>query len=285
MIDIKKAEEEFKKYANTYDMNEEKNLMKFYHTFRVEEICKKLAISLEMDEDEIKLAQIVGLLHDIARFEQYTKYRTHNDRKSVDHGDLGVEILEENKFIRKFIETDMYDEIILKAIKNHNKYAIEKTLNEIKRFLKKCSSNELEEIYDNLSIERKSLVTPIQLSVKEIVRDADKIDIFYLAVDEIWKNEKEEIEKEIITPKVLEQFINGETIDKRNLKNHIDSVILILAFIYDFNIKDSYKIINENRYVDKIIDRFNFIQEQTQKQIEDIREIVNEYIDNKCRGN
>lgn len=255
MIDIKKAEEEFKKYANKYDMNEEKNLMKFYHTFRVEEICKKLAISLEMDEDEIKLAQIVGLLHDIARFEQYTKYRTHNDRKSVDHGDLGVEILEENKFIRKFIETDMYDEIILKAIKNHNKYAIEKTL------------NEKEELFS------------------KIVRDADKIDIFYLAVDEIWKNEKEEIEKEIITPKVLEQFINGETIDKRNLKNHIDSVILILAFIYDFNIKDSYKIINENRYVDKIIDRFNFIQEQTQKQMEDIREIVNEYIDNKCRGN
>ena len=55
MIDIIKAEEEFKKYANKYDMNEEKNLMKFYHTFRVEEICKKLAISLEMDEDEIKL--------------------------------------------------------------------------------------------------------------------------------------------------------------------------------------------------------------------------------------
>lgn len=43
-------------------------------------------------------------------------------------------------------------------------------LDEIKRFTKKSPSNELEEIYDNLSVERKSLVTPIQISVKEKVK-------------------------------------------------------------------------------------------------------------------
>ena len=36
--------------------------------------------------------------------------------------------------------------------------------------MKKCPSNELEEIYDSLSIERKNLVTPIQISVKEKVK-------------------------------------------------------------------------------------------------------------------
>ncbi len=43
-------------------------------------------------------------------------------------------------------------------------------LDETKRFMRKCPSNALEEIYDNLSDERKSLVTPIQISVKEKVK-------------------------------------------------------------------------------------------------------------------
>ena len=36
---------------------------------------------------EIELAGLIGLLHDIARFEQFTKYQTFNDRLSFDHGD------------------------------------------------------------------------------------------------------------------------------------------------------------------------------------------------------
>ena len=45
----------------------------------------------------IELASLIGLLHDIARFEQYTKYKTFNDLESFDHGDYGVEILKKDK--------------------------------------------------------------------------------------------------------------------------------------------------------------------------------------------
>ena len=38
------------------------------------------------------------------RFEQYKKYETFKDLESIDHGDLGAEILEND--IRKYIETD-----------------------------------------------------------------------------------------------------------------------------------------------------------------------------------
>ena len=56
-------------------------------------------MDIEIPEESIIL---IGLLHDIARFEQYTKYKTFRDSISIDHGDLGVEILFEEKEIEKY---------------------------------------------------------------------------------------------------------------------------------------------------------------------------------------
>ena len=90
------------------------------------EISKEIAQGLRLTLEEIDIATLIGLLHDIARFEQYTQYHTFKDAQSIDHGDLGVEIL--NKDIRKYIETDKYDETIKLAVKNHNKYKIQEGL-------------------------------------------------------------------------------------------------------------------------------------------------------------
>jgi len=248
MIDIKKAEEEFKKYANSYDLSESHLYRKVTHTFRVEKLCEKIAISIGMDEEDVKLAKIIGLLHDIARFEQYTIYKTFNDIISIDHGDFGVEVLEKDNYIRKYIETNEYDEIILKAIKNHNKYKIETNLNE-----------------------RKALFC-------KIIRDADKLDIMYKATCESWKDQIEEIEKQEITPDVLEQFLFKNTINRINVKKIIDRVVVHIAFIYDLNFKESYKIIKEQDYINKIFNRFNFEKQETKEQMNLIRKIANEYI-------
>ena len=51
-----------------------------------------------------------------------------------------------------------------------------------------------------------------------------------------------------------------------------------MAFIYDLNFKESYKIIKEQDYINKIFDRFNFKQEETKEQMKLIRKIANEYI-------
>ena len=53
MIDIEKAEEEFKIYSKSYDMNKHKISMKYYHTFRVEKICGEIAILLGLDQEKI----------------------------------------------------------------------------------------------------------------------------------------------------------------------------------------------------------------------------------------
>jgi len=253
MIDIKKAEEEFKRYTSKYDMRESHISRKVYHTSRVEELCEKIAISLEMSEEYVKLAKLIGLLHDIARFEQYTIYKTYDDRKSIDHGDFGVEILEKDNYIREYIETDEYDEIILKAIKNHNKYMIESNL------------SEKEEIFC------------------KIIRDADKLDIMYQATVESWINDIERIEEQKITPEVLEQFFAKSTIDRVNVKEIIDRIVVIIAFIYDLNFKESYKILKENDCINKTFSRFNFEKEETKEKIRKIKKILNKYINNKIK--
>ena len=47
-------------------------------------------------------------------------------------------------------------------------------LNQLKRFINKYQENKIDEIYDSLSDERKRLVTPLQLSIKEQVRIWDE---------------------------------------------------------------------------------------------------------------
>ena len=186
-MDLKKAEKEFIKYTEKYDLNDSNIKGKQKHSIRVMNISKEIAKKIELTQEEIEIAALIGLLHDIARFEQYKQYHTFKDNISIDHGDLGVEIL--NKDIRKYIETDKYDEIIKLAVKNHNKYKIQEGLTQEQ-----------------------------ELFVK-IIRDADKIDIFYESAEIFWNQKENVVEESNITPKVLEKFENQIQV-KREDKKH-----------------------------------------------------------------
>lgn len=129
----------FNNYAKQFDLTVPEIIGKYHHSFRVAEFAKNIAISLALTEDDIELAYNCGLLHDIARFKQYSKYHTYIDEKSFDHGDVGYDILNE------LLDDDNKD-IILKATKYHNKYKIDNVDERTKLF---CN----------------------------IVRDADKLDI------------------------------------------------------------------------------------------------------------
>lgn len=162
-INLEQAKEEFIKYTEKYDLKNENIERKQLHSLRVMEISRQIAEGLELSQEEIELATLIGLLHDIARFEQYTKYNTFRDLESIDHGDLGAEILKNE--IRKYIENKEFDKIIIKAVKNHNKFKIED-----------------------------GLTTKEELFSK-IIRDADKIDIFYESVEIFRKGKEQEVEE------------------------------------------------------------------------------------------
>lgn len=245
-INLEKAKEEFIKYTENYDLINDRIKGKQEHSLRVMYISRQIAERLGLLKEEVELATLIGLLHDIARFEQYTKYKTFRDLESIDHGDLGAEILQ--KDIRKYIENDKYDEIIIKSVKNHNKYKIEDGL------------TKKEELF------------------AKIVRDADKIDIFYESVVMFWKGKEEQVEESIISKDTTEQFGDFVQIKKTKNDTAIDNVIRVIAFIFDMNFKPSFQILKEEDYINKILNRYDFKDEYTKQKVEEIRRIANEYV-------
>lgn len=250
MIDIKKSKDEFMKYTNNYDIENENIDRKIYHSLRVMEISKKIATNMGLENEKIELATLIGLLHDIGRFEQFKIYQTYSDLESIDHGDLGADILKQNNFIRNFIKESKYDEIILKSVQNHNKYKIADDLNKEEKLFCK------------------------------IVRDADKIDILYEAIEIFWKKGREEIQNDLISDKVYNEFLNKKLIkkDKNMKKNGIDKLVLMLAFVFDINFHESLEILKKEDYLNKILNNFDFKRQDTKEKIENIRNVLNLYL-------
>lgn len=255
IVNIEEAKNEFIKFVDGYDLTIEKIELKKYHSLRVMEIATKIAQKESFSEEEVQIATLIGLLHDIARFKQYTEYQTFNDAESFDHGDVAVEILEEDNYLRKFIKTDKYDEIIKIAIRNHNKLAIENGLTEEQN--KFC----------------------------KLIRDADKLDIFYITSKILWRNQREEMEDSIINPEVKQALNEKKMIENNKYKKieYVDSMLRILGYMFDVNFKPSFKIIKEEKYIDRIVNRFKFKDEYTQKEILEVGKQMNQYILNKLQ--
>lgn len=247
-IDLEKAKKEFIKYTEKYDL-ENKNIQgKQLHSLRVMEISTKIAEALELTQEEIDLATLIGLLHDIARFEQYVRFKNYNVISNFDHGDYAVEIL--NKDIRKYIETDKYDDIIKIAIKNHNKFKIEEGI------------SSQQEIF------------------AKIVRDADKIDILYEATEIFWRGKEEKINESKLSQEIYNAVNQRKLIkiEKDRKYNTIDDMLITLAYTFDINFKQSYQIIQKEDYINKTIKRFNFKEEQTKWKVEELIKNINDYI-------
>lgn len=257
MINIKKASKAFAEYVKPYDVTNEKIALKIKHTYRTVEIAKKIAEDLNITEEESLLAQLISLLHDIGRFEQLRIYDTFCDKDSIDHANLGVKILFEDGIIRNFISETAYDDIIYKAIKNHNKFKIE----------------------DGLNSE--------ELLQARIVRDADKTDIFAVFVQDIEQNNDvlynyKEIAKQTVSPKIMEKFEKYQQVDRNEFTKDIDSYINIISFIFDYNYLTGLKIIQKNHYIERTMKPI-CICEDTKEQIQKIMKIANTYIKERIK--
>lgn len=255
MIDIKKASMAFSKYVKPYDMNNGKIALKVKHTYKTVDVAKKIAEGLELNEEQVLLAELIGLLHDIGRFEQVRIYNTFRDIDSIDHANFGVKLLFEDGLIRKFIEDTKYDDIIYKAIKNHNKFKIEDGINED------------------------------ELLQARIIRDADKTDIFRVFVEDIETKKSvlynyEEVSKQILSPKIMEDFLNYRQSNRDYFTKDIDNYINIIAFIFDYNFITGLEIIKQNNYIERVMTPI-CIYEETKEQMKTIIDTANKYINER----
>ena len=252
MIDIKNAKEFYKQYINRYNPEEPKIALKIAHIYRTAEKAKWIAEKLKLNAEDILLAELIGLLHDIGRFEQAKRYNTFLDKDSINHGEFGVKILFEENLIRNFIKDNSYDEIIKKAILNHNKDRIKDVFDE--RELMHC----------------------------KIIRDADKLDIYHVILNDslVAAYPLHKYSKDKISEEIKQEFINDHKIDYSKINTCADLLVGQIAYVFDINYIYTLNIIKENDYLNKLIIRYNANLETT-KELNKLKEIANKYIKEK----
>ena len=257
MIDYNKALQVFIEYLKEYDINNGMIALKVRHTYGVVSLSEYIAKDINLSNEDIELAKLIALLHDIGRFEQAKEFADFRDYASLDHAELGVKILFEDNLIRKFIDTDKYDNIILKSIKNHNKLEIEEGLNEK------------------------------ELLHAKIIRDADKTDNFRVKAndrfEDMFNSTKEKLEVSSISEKIYNDFMNKKVIVSSERITDMDHWVSYLALIFDFNYLSGLKYIKEKNYINILIDRINYKNKETKEKMEIIRTFATNYIDNKLK--
>ena len=81
------------KYASEFDLSVPAIRHKYEHSLRVEDLCGKIAESIDLPERDIYLARVMGLMHDIGRFYQWHTFGTYSDRKSFCHAQFGADLI------------------------------------------------------------------------------------------------------------------------------------------------------------------------------------------------
>lgn len=247
MIDIENAKKVFDEYVSNYDPTVGRIKLKIEHIKRVAENIKNIALEQGLDSEQIKLAEIIGLLHDIGRFEQVRLYDTFSDKISVNHGEYGVKVLFKDGLINKFKLSEKDKEIVKLAILNHNRDKIQEGLDDE------------------------------QLLYAKMIRDADKLDIYYTMCkydfkDTFWYPD---FDCEEISDLIMNEFKNDKKVNYADIKNNADVIVIFYAYVYDLYFETTKNILKEKKYLEKFTEKVceNFKSKKIHTQVKEILEI------------
>ncbi|MBN2103196.1 HD domain-containing protein [bacterium] len=222
----------FSEYAQSFingDEECERNIvLKADHTGRVCQEILQLGQAMRLNTQELRLAEIIALFHDIGRFEQYVRYRTFADRLSEDHASLGIRILKENEVLNKFDKSTV--SLILRTIRYHNRAALPHDETE------RC------------------------LFFSKLLRDADKLDIWKVVTDYYHCQDKRRnvaIELDLPDTPGISEFVYQDIIHQRivhasHIRNLNDFKVLQMGWIFDVNFKSTFHAIRSRQYLEMI---------------------------------
>lgn len=244
----------FDSYVRNYDLNDKLVNVKYLHTYRVADNCEKIAKNLELNEQQIHIAYVIGLLHDIGRFYQATKYKTFKDLDTIDHANLGVEILKNNDYLHQYVSDCKYDDIILDSIYFHNKF----------KLLEDNKYSDIEYIFF------------------KIIRDADKIDIYNILSNTDFVTSQSQFNISEVSENVKESFKSHNLVNRKDEKTNSDSIITTIAMIYDIYFKCSYEFLLSSNYISKYINEVvEPVDDISKDALKSIDECVLKYIKSK----
>ena len=210
---------------------------------------------LGLSDEDLRLAEVIALFHDIGRFEQYAKFRTFVDFRSVNHAEHGVKILRENGILNNLDES--VRKLILRTILYHNRATLPQ------KETKEC------------------------LFLTKLLRDADKLDIWRVVTNYYQqKNGKQNGAIELglpdtpeISDDVYKDLMEGKIVDFTHLKNLNDFKLLQIGWIYDINFAPTFQSVQRRGYLGMIRDSL-----PESEKIEKIFSLVQSYLDEQIRA-
>ena len=252
MIDLLKAKKAFRHYISHYDMTIPSIRLKVVHTYKVMECSEYLCRQLHLSKEDTDLASLIALLHDIGRFEQWMKYESFADHKTIDHALFSSQLLFQEGLIREFIVDDQYDDIIQGAIEQHNRYRIEDGFDER------------------------------TLLFIHLIRDGDKLDNFRVKeeekIEDLLYVSLEQVNQETISPAIYEQFSRQELIYAPNRQTHIDMWLSYIAFIFDLHFPASIQYIYDHHWIERSFDRLAPTDQKVNQDYQTLKQIALDYI-------
>lgn len=278
-IDRKKVKNVFKKYTDNYDTSDEKIKLKVDHTYRVAALSERIARSLGLGDDDTNLAWLIGMLHDIGRFEQLKNYGTFSDAESIDHAHYGVELLFEDGLIEKFASENAAKDLKgtkdLKetAVKSENKEKETKEISELDILRTAIWNHSAYRVEEGLTDRVKMFCN--------IIRDADKIDIlkvnYDVTLEVIYDVTTEELKNSGVTDKVMKAFMEHHAVLRSLKKTPIDNLVGHAALVFELVYNESFKIVKEQGYIEKMLSYVSDNQD-TVKKFEIMRNDMNKFL-------
>ena len=251
-MDRDRARAAFDEYISSYDPTDVKIAIKIGHTLRVADLCERIGASEGLSGEELDLAWICGLLHDIGRFEQIRQFGTFSDAKSVPHAAFGARLLFEEGLIRKFVETPEHDELLRTAVATHSGLALPHGLDErTRRF---C----------------------------DILRDADKIDILAVnaahSPEEIFGATERQMRESPLSPAVIEAFYAHETVRRDAREHPADYLLGFVCFVWGVVYPESLRIMRDQGHLLRLMD-YEFTNPATRDKFARMGQHLREWLD------
>jgi len=229
MVSMKDAIGWFQAYVNGFGKGgsglEPLLELKLEHSYRVCGEAGRIAIAMGYDTDHVTRARVLGLFHDVGRFQQYRDFGTFYDALSVDHGELGWKTVGESGILGSL--DDVAREAILDGIRFHNRKGIPAD------------------------------VRPSSLGMVRLVRDADKLDVF-----EIVQRYLEEGRIRDLLPRIREaDEISGGVLDSLSetgrasysqVRSVADFLLVQLSWVFDLNYPPAFRSILDRAVIERI---------------------------------
>jgi hypothetical protein len=202
--------------------------LKQEHTERV---CKEIVVlgqALCLPAQDMLLAEIMALFHDVGRFEQYAAHGTFKDSSSENHAELGIKELTKHQVLSICTEEEQF--LITKAIGYHNVRTLPRDEDE------RC------------------------LFLARLLRDADKLDIWRVFIDYYDRQDEKPNstivlglpDKPTCSSKILRALYEHRMADLKDMATLNDFKLLQISWVYDLNFQPTFHTVFERQYVDRI---------------------------------